>query len=74
VSNQPAHDQCQPESEFGSVERRDAHGIVRFPDPDSAHTYLSSLIRGAQLAQRLPELEGVFEAQIRQSICVATNS
>jgi SAM-dependent methyltransferase len=59
---------------FGSVERRDAHGIVRFPDRDSLHSYLSSLIRGAELAERLPELEGVFEAQSWQSIFVATNS
>jgi SAM-dependent methyltransferase len=59
---------------FTSVERRDADGIVRFPDRDSLHTYLSSLIRGAELTSRLPECEGVFEAQSRQSIFVATNS
>jgi SAM-dependent methyltransferase len=59
---------------FALVERRDAYGIVRFPDRDSLHTYLSSLIRGVELAPRLPEFEGVFEAQSRQSIFVATNS
>ena len=59
---------------FASIERRDADGIVRFPDRDSLHTYLSSLIRGAELAPRLPEFEAVFEAQSRQSIFVATNS
>jgi SAM-dependent methyltransferase len=59
---------------FASVERRDADGIVRFPDHDSLHTYLSSLIRGAELAERLPEFQGEFEAQSRQSIFVATNS
>ena len=59
---------------FASVERRDADGVVRFPDRDSLHTYLSSLIRGAELAERLPELQGEFEAQSRQSTFVATNS
>ena len=59
---------------FAPVERRDADGIVRFPDRDSLHTYLSSLIRGAELAERLPDLQGEFEAQSRQSIFVATNS
>jgi len=59
---------------FASVERRDADGIVRFPDRDSLRIYLSSLIRGSELAERLPEFEGVLEAQSRQSIFVATNS
>lgn len=62
------------EPHFDSVERRDADGIVRFPDRASLHAYLSSLIRGSELAERLPELEGGFEARSRQSIFVATNA
>jgi SAM-dependent methyltransferase len=62
------------EPHFDSVERRDAHGIVRFPNRDSLRVYLSSLIRGSELAEGLPEFEGEFEARSRQSIFVATNA
>jgi hypothetical protein len=44
---------------------------VVFPDRDSVHTYLSSLIRGRELADLLPQFEGEFGARSRQSILVA---
>jgi hypothetical protein len=56
---------------FARVERRDAEGSVVFPDRDSVHTYLSSLIRGRELADLLPQFEGEFGARSRQSILVA---
>ena len=55
---------------FRHVERRDANGVVVFPDRDSLHSYLSSLIRGRDLADRLPDFEGEFRARSRQSIFV----
>jgi SAM-dependent methyltransferase len=55
---------------FARVERRDAAGTVVFPDRDSLHAYLSSLMRGRELADRLPEFEGEFRARSRQSIFV----
>ncbi len=55
---------------FARVERRDAGGTVVFPDRDSLHAYLSSLIRGRELADRLPAFEGEFRARSRQSIFV----
>jgi SAM-dependent methyltransferase len=56
---------------FAHVERRDAEGAVVFPDRDSVHAYLNSLIRGRELADRLPDFEGEFRARSRQSIFVA---
>jgi ubiquinone/menaquinone biosynthesis C-methylase UbiE len=56
---------------FARVERRDAAGTVVFPDRDSVHEYLSSLIRGRELAGVLPEFQGEFRARSRQSIFVA---
>jgi hypothetical protein len=56
---------------FARVERRDAEGSVVFPDRDSVHTYLSSLIRGRELANLLPQFEGELRARSRQSIFVA---
>lgn len=55
---------------FRHVERRDADGTVVFPDRDSVRTYLSSLIRGRELADRVPHLEREFRARSRQSIFV----
>ena len=56
---------------FASVERHDADGVVRFPDRDALHCYLTSLVRGAELAERLPEMEGEVRAHSRQSVFVA---
>jgi SAM-dependent methyltransferase len=55
---------------FPRVERRDADGVVVFPDRASLHAYLSSLIRGRDLADRLPDFDGEFQARSRQSIFV----
>jgi SAM-dependent methyltransferase len=58
---------------FGRVERRDADGAVVFPDRRALHTYLRSLMRGAELAERLPEFDGPFRARSVQSAFVAEN-
>jgi SAM-dependent methyltransferase len=55
---------------FARVERRDADGTVVFPDRAALHTYLSSLIRGRDLADQLPQFEGEFRARSRQSVFV----
>jgi SAM-dependent methyltransferase len=55
---------------FARVERRDADGTVVFPDRASLHSYLSSLIRGRELADRLPQFDGDFRARSRQSVFV----
>jgi SAM-dependent methyltransferase len=55
---------------FACIERRDADGTVVFPDRAGVHSYLSSLIRGRELADRLPEFGGEFRARSRQSIFV----
>jgi SAM-dependent methyltransferase len=57
-------------SHFQRVERRDADGTVVFPDRAAVHTYLSSLIRGSDLAERLPDFSGEFRARSRQSVFV----
>jgi SAM-dependent methyltransferase len=59
---------------FASVERRDADGIVRFPDRGSLCRYLGALIRGAELVERVPEFEGELRAQSRQSVFVGEKS
>ena len=56
---------------FAHVERRDAKGTVVFPDRDALQAYLSSLIRGRELADRLPDFAGELRARSRQSIFVA---
>jgi SAM-dependent methyltransferase len=55
---------------FSRVERRDANGLVVFPERDSLHAYLSALIRGRELADRLPDFDGEFRARSRQSVFV----
>jgi SAM-dependent methyltransferase len=55
---------------FADVERRDADGIVTFPDRAAVHAYLSSLVRGSYLADRLPAFEDDFRARSRQSVFV----
>ena len=57
-------------AQFARVERRDAEGTVVFPDRDSLYTYLTSLIRGRELADRLPEFDGEFRARSWQSVFV----
>lgn len=56
---------------FDRVHRRDADATVVFPDRDALHAYLRSLIRGADLADRLPEFEGSFRARSAQAVFVA---
>jgi SAM-dependent methyltransferase len=56
---------------FADVERRDANGIVKFPDRGAVHAYLSSLVRGSDLLDRLPHFDSAFQARSRQSIFVA---
>jgi SAM-dependent methyltransferase len=58
-------------SHFGRVERRDADGEVVFPNRDELQAYLASLIRGAELADRLPAFEGEYRARSSQSIFIA---
>ena len=62
------------ERRFASVERSDAKGIVRFPDREVVHRYLRALVRGSELADRLPQFEGEFQARSRQSLFVADKS
>ncbi|HEX2044914.1 MAG TPA: class I SAM-dependent methyltransferase [Gaiellaceae bacterium] len=58
---------------FDRVERRDADGAVVFPDRDALREYLRSLalVRGPNLAERLPEFAGPFRALARHSVFVA---
>jgi SAM-dependent methyltransferase len=56
---------------FGRVERRDADGAVVFPSRVSLQAYLASLIRGAELADRIPAFEGEYRARSSQSIFIA---
>ena len=58
---------------FGRVERRDADSTVVFPDREALRDYLRSLVvlRGPELAERLPEFEGPFRAWGRHSVFVA---
>jgi SAM-dependent methyltransferase len=58
-------------SHFGRVERRDADGEVVFPSRDELRAYLASLIRGAELADRLPAFEGEYRVRSSQSIFIA---
>jgi len=56
---------------FGRVERRDADATVVFPDRGALRAYLCSLIQGSDLADRLPEFEGLFRAHSSQAVFVA---
>lgn len=56
---------------FARVERRDADAIVVFPSRDAVRAYLSALMRGADLVERVPEFEGPFRARSVQSVFVA---
>jgi SAM-dependent methyltransferase len=61
---------------FELVERRDADGMVVFPGRAALRAYLRSLsvIRGRELAERLPEFHGPFRALSRHSVFVAAKS
>lgn len=56
---------------FDRVERRDADATVVFPDRAALHAYLRALMRGTDLADRLPAFEGAFRARSAQSVFVA---
>jgi SAM-dependent methyltransferase len=56
---------------FARVERRDADGVVVFPDRDSVRRYVAATLRGAHLADSVPSFEGPFRARSRASVFVA---
>jgi SAM-dependent methyltransferase len=59
---------------FEHVERRDADAAVVFPDHAAVRRYVASTIRGAHLADSIPELAGAFRARSSQSVFVAEKS
>lgn len=59
---------------FERVERRDADATVVFPDRAALCRYLRSLMRGADLAERLPEFDGPFRARSVQAVFVVEKS
>ncbi|HYY74874.1 MAG TPA: class I SAM-dependent methyltransferase [Gaiellaceae bacterium] len=59
---------------FDRVERRDADGVVVFPDHQAVRTFLENVIRGAELIDNLPEFEGPFVATSRQALFIGTRS
>lgn len=63
--------EAQLRRHFDRVERRDADATVVFPDRRALQAYLSSLIRGAELAERVPEFSGSFRARSAQTVFVA---
>jgi SAM-dependent methyltransferase len=56
---------------FPAVERHDVDGTVVFPSREAVRVYIAATIRGAELADRLPEFEGPFRARSAQSVFVA---
>lgn len=56
---------------FARVERRDADGVVAFPDREAVRKYVAATIRGAHLADSIPEFEGPYRARSRASAFVA---
>jgi hypothetical protein len=56
---------------FEHVERRDVDATVVFPDRAAVCRYVASTIRGAHLADSIPELKGAFRARSSQSVFVA---
>lgn len=66
--------EAQLRCHFAQVERRDAEGVVVFPDRQAVRTFLENVIRGAELIDNLPEFEGPFVATSRQSLFIATRS
>jgi SAM-dependent methyltransferase len=59
---------------FQQVERRDADGVVAFPDRAAVRSYVTATIRGAHLADSLPEFDGPFRARSRASAFVAAKA
>jgi SAM-dependent methyltransferase len=59
---------------FARVDRRDADAVVVFPDREAIRSYVSATIRGAHLADRVPELDGPYRARSSQSVFVAETS
>lgn len=47
---------------FTIVERRDVHGIVTFPDRETAYSHIAASPTRSELAERLPYFEGPLEA------------
>ncbi len=56
---------------FARVDRRDANGVVVFPDRATVRRYVAATIRGAHLADSIPPFEGPFRARSRASVFVA---
>jgi SAM-dependent methyltransferase len=56
---------------FERVERRDADGVIVFPDRRAVTTFLENVLRGGELIDNLPEFDGEFRARSRQSLFVA---
>jgi SAM-dependent methyltransferase len=59
---------------FARVERRDADANVVFPDREAVRRYVAATIRGAHLADSIPDFEGEFRARSRASVFVATKA
>ena len=59
------------ERHFAQVERRDADGVVVFPDRAAVRRYVAATIRGAHLADSIPEFDGAFRARSRASVFIA---
>jgi SAM-dependent methyltransferase len=66
--------EAQLRRHFDQVERRDADGVIAFPDRRVVTTFLENVMRGAELIENLPEFEGEFRARSRQSLFVAGGS
>jgi SAM-dependent methyltransferase len=62
------------EPHFARVERRDADGVVVFPDRAAVRSYVAATIRGAHLADSIPEFEGPYRARSRASVFVGTKA
>jgi SAM-dependent methyltransferase len=56
---------------FDEVERRDAEGIVTFPDRETMHRFVSATITRAHLADRVPEVAEPFRARTSHVVFVA---
>jgi SAM-dependent methyltransferase len=59
---------------FARVTRRDANGIVTFPDWQAADRYVSASVTRRDLAGKLPRFEGPLECSLIVSVFVAEKS
>jgi SAM-dependent methyltransferase len=59
------------ERRFERVERRDASGVIVFPDRDAFRDYVSASIRRSHLADRIPRFDGPLSARSSQTVFVA---